>query len=139
MAVGSLLWWYERPDVCIDVGLGYAFLEGVIDSHVYPMDIFRPWDVAVGTGEVYIYHRIYGSLRSRLVVAGGRGDSEFDRNDPLVVDIGKTLAHVQGLPVLGTDFVQGTIDIVPRGRNDICVASLVNDPAPTKSMSRTDR
>jgi hypothetical protein len=103
------------------------------------MDIFRLWDVAVGTGEVYIYHRIYGSLRSRLVVAGGRGDFESDRDDPLVVDIGKTLAHVQGLLVLGTDLVHGTIDVVPIGRNDICVASLVNDPAPTKSVIRTDR
>lgn len=76
---GRLLRWYERSDVFIDVGLRNASLKGVIESHVYPMDIFRPWDVAGGIGEVYIYHHIRSSLRSRLVrvVVGGRGNWEL--------------------------------------------------------------
>ena len=139
VARGSLLWWYERSNVLIDVGLRNASLKGVPDSHVYPMDIFRHWGVASGTVKVYINHPIYSSLRSRLV-AGGRGDLELDRNDPLVIDKGKPLTLVQDLLVLRTELVQGTIHMVPRGRNDICVASLVNDPTPTKSMSgMTDR
>ena len=63
------------------------------------MDIFRPWDVAGGIGEVYIYHHIHSSLRSRLVrvVVRGRGNWELqvDRSNPLVIDKRKPLALVQ--------------------------------------------
>ncbi len=133
MIGGYSLWWYGRSNVFIDIGLRNAHLKYVLESHVHPVDILCLWDIATGIDEVYIYQRIYGFLRSRLAVTGGR--DELDRNDPLFIDKGNPFALVEGLLILRTELVQETIHTVSRGRNDIRVASLVNDPTPVKSMS----
>lgn len=130
---GYSLWWYGRSNVIVDIGLRNALLKRVLESHVYPVDILCLWDIATGIDEVYIYQRIYGFIRSRLVVTGGR--DELDRNDPLFVDEGGPFALVEGLLILRTELVQETIHMVSRGRNDIRVASLVNDPTPVKTMN----
>jgi hypothetical protein len=60
---------YERSNIFIDVGLRDAFLEAVLEPHVYAMDILSLWDIAAGTVEVYVYQCIYGFLRSRVCAA----------------------------------------------------------------------
>jgi hypothetical protein len=64
------LWWYERSNVLIYIGLRKAPLEGVLYCQVYAMDILRLWDTGAGIDEVNVYEGINGFLRGRLVVAG---------------------------------------------------------------------
>ena len=131
-AGGSLSRGYVWPNVYIDIGLRNAHLEGVFESLVHAIDIFRLWDTAAGTDEVNVYQRIYGPLRIPLS-ASGRLD-QLDGNNPLLVVMGGPFVLVQGLLVLGTELVYGTIYIVPGGRNDVGVAPLINDPTPLRLM-----
>jgi hypothetical protein len=94
------------------------------------MDILRLWDIGASPDDVYVYEGMYGFLRGRLTVAGRR--SQLDWNGPLLVHMGDPFVLVQGGLVLGTELVYETEYIVSRGRNDICVAPLVNDPTPIR-------
>ena len=63
---------YERSNVFIDIGLRNTILKAILQSHVYPMDIFRLGDIGASGGGVDIYEGIYGFLRCRLTVAERR-------------------------------------------------------------------
>ena len=63
---------YERSNVFIDIGLRNAILKAVLQGHVYPMDIFRLWDIGASRVSVDVYEGIYGFLRGCLTIAGRR-------------------------------------------------------------------
>jgi hypothetical protein len=97
------------------------------------MDILRLWDIGASIGEVYVYEGIYGFLRGRLTVAGRRGQLYW--NGPLLVVMRSPFIPVQGGLVLGIELVYETEYMVSRGRDDICITPLVNDPTPIRKMS----
>jgi hypothetical protein len=131
----SLFRRYERSDIFIDVGLRDAFLEAVLEPHVYAMDILSLWDIAAGTVEVYVYQCIYGFLRSRVFAAVRR--SKLDWDGPLLVHIGSSFVLVQGCLILRIELVHEAIHTVTGRRNDICVASLIDDPTPMRSVDES--
>lgn len=108
-------------------GLRNALLEGVLDPHVYALDILRLWEIAADPGTIYVYQRIDGSLL-RFSIAGT--SDQLERNDLLFVGVGNTFVDVQRLLVLGTDLVDETVHIVSGRRNNVRVATLVYDPTP---------
>ena len=94
------------------------------------MDIFRLWDIGASRGGVDIYEGIYGFLRYRLTIAGRR--PQLDWNDLLIVDTRSPFVNVQGRLVFGVELVYEAVYVVSRGRNDICVSSLVDYPTPIR-------
>jgi hypothetical protein len=92
------------------------------------MDIFRLWDIGAGRDGVDVYEGIDGILRGRLTIAGIR--PWLNWMDPLIVDTSSLFVYVQGRLVVWAELEYEAVDIVSRGRDDIRVTSLVNDPTP---------
>jgi hypothetical protein len=128
IASDVLFWGYEWSDVFVNIGLRNALLEGVLDRHVYAVDILRLWEIAAGTGNINVYQRIDDTLLIRFSITGT--SDQLERNDPLFVVVGNTFVAVQRLLVLRADLVDDTIHVVSGRRNNGGIASLVYDPTP---------
>lgn len=124
IVIDVLFWGYEWSDVFVYIELRNPLLQGVLDRCVYAVDILRLREIAVGSGNIYVYQRIDGTLPI------ARTSDQLERNDPLFVVVGNSFVDVQRLLVLGADLVDETIHVVSGRRNDGRVTILVYDPTP---------